>query len=185
MKYTAIYDVSKAITDILRDSVVPEIIAKPEEVGLCSPANHGDYVMGIYLYNIEQSESFRLSGKQNEGLYTQKHPPMVLDLFYMITPYFKTDVKFLAEQEQLLFGKTVQTINDNPVILTETTEPIEFELIYPLADDKQKIWNADEHYRTSVFAKAKAVVIESLRVEKVSRVTDIRIVTDITNTRRG
>lgn len=81
MKYTAIYDVSRTLTDILRAGVVPEIIAKPEEVGLCSPADHGDYVMGVYLYNIEQSESFRLSGKQNEGLYTQKHPPMVLDLF--------------------------------------------------------------------------------------------------------
>lgn len=178
MKYTAIFDVSKAIMEILRESVVPEIIAKPEEVGLCSPANRGDYVMGIYLYNIEQSESFRLSGKQNEGLYTQKRPPVVLDLFYMITPYFKTDVKFLAEQEQLLFGRVVQAVNDHPRIMTETTEPVELEMIYPLADDKQKIWNSDEHYRTSVFVRAKAVVIESLRTEKVSRVTDIRIVTD-------
>lgn len=178
MKYTAIFDVSKAITEILRDSVVPEIIAKPEEVGLCSPASHGDFVMGIYLYNIEQSESFRLSGKQNEGLYTQKHPPIVLDLLYMITPYFKSDFKFLAEQEQLLFGRVIQAINDNPRVLTETTEPVELELFYPDADEKQKIWNATEHYHTSVFARAKAVVIESLRSEKVSRVTDIRIVTD-------
>lgn len=97
---------------------------------------------------------------------------------YMITPYFKTDIKFLAEQEQLLFGRAVQTINDNPRILTETTEPVELELIFPDADEKQKIWNAAEHYRTSVFARAKAVVIESLRAEKVSRVTDIRIGTD-------
>lgn len=178
MKYTAIYDVSKALTDILRESVVPEIISKPEEVGLCSPANRGDYLMGIYLYSIEQSESFRLSGKQNEGLYSQKKPPIVLDLFYMITPYFKADVKFLAEQEQLLFGKVVQAVNDHPRILTETAEPVELELIYPLADDKQKIWNADDHYRTSVFVQAKAVVIESLRAEKVSRVTEIRITAD-------
>lgn len=178
MKYTAIYDVSKAIAEVLRGGVVPDIISKPEEVGLCSPANHGDYVMGIYLYNIEQSESFRISGRQNEGLYIQKHPPIVLDLFYMITPYFKTDVKFLAEQEQLLFGRTVQMINDNPRILTETTEPVELELIYPIADDKQKIWNSDEHYRTSVFLRAKAVVIESQRSETVSRVTDIRITAD-------
>lgn len=178
MKYTAIYDVSKALTEILRESVVPELISKPEEVGLCSPANHGDFLTGIYLYSIEQSESFRLSGKQNEGLYTQKRPPMVLDLFYMITPYFKADVKFLAEQEQLLFGKAVQAVNDHPRILIDSPEPVELELIYPTADDKQKIWNSDEHYRTSVFAKAKAVVIESLRTEKVSRVTDIRITAD-------
>lgn len=182
MKNTAIYDVSKSITDILRSSVVPDIVAKPEEVGLCDPSNHGDFVMGIYLYNIEQSESFRISGKQNEGLYSQKHPPVVLDLSYMITPYFKTDVKFLAEREQLLFGRVVQAVNDNPRILTETTEPVELELIFPSVDDKQKIWNAADHYRTSIFARAKAVVIESLRSEKVSRVTDIRILTD---TKRG
>lgn len=178
MKNTAIYDVSKGIADILRIGIVPEIVAKPEEVGLCSPANHGDFVVGIYLYNIEQSESFRLSGKQNEGLYARKHPPIVLDLFYMITPYFKTDVKFLAEQEQLLFGRVVQAINDNPRILTNTTESVELELIFPTADDKQKIWNAADHYRTSVFVRAKAVVIESLRGEQVARVTDIKIVTD-------
>lgn len=178
MKYTAIYDVSSKIADVLRSSIVPDIVAKPEDIGLCSPANHGDFVVGIYLYNIETSESFRLSGRQNEGLYLQKYPPIVLDLYYMITPYFKTDVKFLAEQEQLVFGKIVQVVNDNPRILTDTTEPVELELTFPLADDKQKIWNAQDHYRTSVFVRAKAVIIESLRSEKVSRVTDISIVTD-------
>lgn len=178
MKYTAIYDVSRAIADIIAAGVTPDITAKPEDVGLCSPAAHGDYTVGIYLYNIEQSESFRVSGKLNEGLYTQKHPPAVLDLYYMITPYFKTDVKFLAEQEQGLFGRVVQIINDNPRILTDTSEPVETELFFPTADDKQKIWNAAEHYRTSVFIRAKAVIIESQISENVARVTDIRIVTD-------
>lgn len=175
MKYTAIYDVSKALLELIRGKIIPDIVAKPEDVGLCSPADHGDFSVGIYLYNMDLSESLRLSGKQIEGLMLQKHPPVVLDLFYMITPYFKTDIKFLAEQEQLLFGKVIQAINDNNRIFTDTSEPIELEAVFPNSEEKQRIWNSEQSYRTSVFVEAKAVIIESLNTEKVSRVTDITI----------
>lgn len=175
MKYTAIYDVSRALLELVRENIVPDIVAKPEEVGLCSPANHGDFAVGIYLYSLDLSDSLRLSGKQNEGLFLQKHPPVVLDLYYMVTPYFKTDVKFLAEQEQLLFGKIIQAINDNNRIFTDTNEPVELQSVFPDTEEKQRIWNADQNYRTSLFVQAKAVIIESLKSEKVSRVTDVTI----------
>ncbi len=175
MKYTAIYDVSRALLELIREKTIPDIIAKPEDIGLCSPANHGDYAVGLYLYSIELSDSLRLSGKQNEGLFLQKHPPVVLDLYYMLTPYFKTDVKFLAEQEQLLFGKVIQAINDNSRVFTDTNEPVELQSVFPDVEEKQRIWNSDSSYRTSIFIEAKAVIIESLMSEKVARVTDVTI----------
>jgi hypothetical protein len=179
MRYTAIAQVSKALVDVIRQGVVPDLLEKEDEVGLCSPDNHGDFKVGIYLYNIEQSGSFRLSGKQNEGLYYQKYPPVVLDLHYMITPYYKGDIKFLAENEQIMLGRVVQIINDNGTIFADTGEPVTLEFINPAIGDRQKIWVGENPYRTSVFISAKAVILESAREGRMSRVTDITIETTI------
>jgi hypothetical protein len=178
MRYTAIAQVSKALVDVIKQGVVPDLLEKPDEVGLCSPDNHGDFKVGIHLYNIEQSGSFRLSGKQNEGLYYQKYPPVVLDLHYMITPYYKGDIKFLAENEQVMLGRIVQVINDNGTIFADTGEPVTLEFLNPPIGDRQKIWVGDDPYRTSVFISAKAVIVESARESKTSRVTDIMIETE-------
>lgn len=179
MKYTAIAEVSRALAELIRGSVVPELVAKPDLIGLCSPANNGDFQLGIYLYNISESESYRLSGRQNAGLYQQKYPPIVLDLEYMITPYYKSDVKFLAEEEQVLLGRIVQLINDNSEILSDKGESVMLSLENPSLDDRQKIWNGSVPYRTSIFLRAKAVIVESARERKISRVTEVTIQTDI------
>lgn len=179
MRYTAIADVSRALTELIRGGIVPELITKSDFVGLCSPANSGDFQLGIYLYNVEESESYRLSGRQNSGLYKQKYPPIVLDLEYMITPYYKSDVKFLAEEEQAVLGKIIQVINDNNQIDFPNGEVVMLSLSNPSLDDRQKIWNGSTPYRTSIFVSAKAVVVESAKEKTVSRVTDVTIQTDI------
>jgi hypothetical protein len=178
MRYTAIAQVSNALKEVIREGVVPDLLEKTEDVGLCSPDNHGDFKVGIYLYNVEQSGSFRLSGMQDEGLYYQKFPPVVLDLQYMITPYYKGDIKFLAENEQLMLGRVIQIINDHGTIFPDTGEQVKLEFLNPNLSDRQKIWVGNEPYKTSVFLSAKAVIVESARQNKVTRVTDITIQTD-------
>lgn len=178
MRYTAIADVSKTLVELIRDNVVPDLIAKEDSIGLCTPDNTGDFLLGIYLYNVEQSESFRISGRQNEGLHHQKYPPIVLDLHYMITPYYKSDIKFLALDEQVLLGRIIQILNDNGVIFADSGEPVELELENISLDDRQKIWTADSAYRTSVFLSARAVIVESARQSEISRVSEVHIYAD-------
>ena len=178
MRYTAIADVSRALTEMIRANTVPELIDKPDSIGLCSPAAPGDFKLGLYLYNVEESESYRISGRQNEALHTQRFPPIVLDLYYMITPYYKSDVKFLALEEQTILGKVIQLINDNSTIYSESGEAVSLELLRVTEDDKQKIWVGSNPYRTSVFISARAVVMESTKQKQVSRVTEITIKAD-------
>ena len=96
----------------------------------------------------------------------------------MITPYYKSDVKFLALEEQTILGKVIQLINDNSTIYSESGEAVSLELLRVTEDDKQKIWVGSNPYRTSVFISARAVVMESTKQKQVSRVTEITIKAD-------
>lgn len=178
LRYTAIAEVSKRILGLLREGIVPMLLPKEDMIGLCSPDNTADYMLGLYLYQVEQSESFRLSGKQNIGLYNQKYPPVVLDLHYMVTPYYKSDVKFLAEEEQIVLGRTIQIINDNSSIVYDNGELVELTLENKNMDEIQKIWGSNSFYRTSVFLSARAVIVESAREKDVARVKEFVIDTD-------
>lgn len=175
MRYTAIADISKIIVKLLKQGLVPELVKKSDSIGICSPDNKGDFVLGVYLYNIKESESIRISGRRNEEFFTQKYPPVVLDLYYMITPYLKGDIKYIAEEEQILLGRVIQIINDNSNIYRERGEEVTLELCSPALDDRYKIWNSSAPYRTSLFVAARAVILESARNKQIARVTDITI----------
>lgn len=178
MRYTAIADVSRTLVELIRNNVVPDLIAKEDYIGLCTPDNTGDFLLGIYLYNVERSASFRLSGRQNEGLHHQKYPPIVLDLHYMITPYYKSDIKFLAQDEQVLLGRIIQVLNDNGTIFSDSGEPVMLEMENIDLDDRQKIWTANSVYRASIFLAARAVIVDSARQAEISRVSEIQIYAD-------
>lgn len=178
MKYTAIAQVSRQIVTLLKEELTPELLPTGDAVGLCSPTNTGDFSLGVYLYNVEQSSHARISGRINQDLYTEKYPPLVLDLFYMVTPYLKSDVKFLAEEEQILIGKVLQVINDHNVLVQTDEETVTLELIHPTLDEREKIWGTTQPYRISVFVAARAVIVESARSREVARVREFVVDTD-------
>ena len=53
MSYTVISDVSDTLVNLLREQLVPEPIKKQVNIGLCSPADKGDFQLTLYLYNID------------------------------------------------------------------------------------------------------------------------------------
>ncbi|WP_071434346.1 DUF4255 domain-containing protein [Angelakisella massiliensis] len=172
MKYTAIAQVSRQLVGLLREGLAPQLL-REDAVGLCAPDNRGDFSLGVYLYNVQQSEHARISGRSNQTLFTQKYPPLVLDLFYMITPYLKSDVKFLFEEEQTLLGRVFQIINDNSLLTQEEGETVTLELCSPTLEEREKIWGSSSHlYRVSAFVSARAVIVESTRSREVARVRE-------------
>ncbi len=184
MKYTAIAQVSRQIVELLREGLAPELL-REDAVGLCAPDNRGDFSLGVYLYSVEPSEHARISGRTNQTLFTQKYPPLVLDLFYMITPYLKSDVKFLFEEEQTLLGRVFQIINDNSVLAQEDDEAVTLELCNPTLEQREKIWGSSSQlYRVSAFVSARAVIVESARSREVARVREFVVDTN-QNQRRG
>ena len=103
--YTAIADIGNALTELLRLNIVPEVLANEESIGVCSPEDKGDFLLGLYLYDIKQSEVFRNSEMQIMDSKRQKYPPVNLELYYMLTAYSNGDVKFRSLEEHKILGK--------------------------------------------------------------------------------
>ena len=181
--YTAIADIGNALTELLRLNMVPEVLVNEESIGICSPEDKGDFLLGIYLYDIKQSEVFRNSEMQTLDSKRQKYPPVDLELYYMLTAYSNGDVKFRSLEEHKILGKVIQIFTDNSILDAATLKPIvkpnEFsirlEMLSLSLEEKMKIWAfPNKPYKLSIFFKAAPVELESLRIKEVRRVMDIQ-----------
>lgn len=179
--YSVISDVSNAIVKILRENMVPEIILNSDAIGLCNPTDKGDIILGINLYDIKESTEVFTSGMKNIGMGKQKYPSSYMDLYYMITAFSSSDVKFRATEEQRILGKTIQVLRDNSIITADMmnsasamTADTFIEMLRLEQDEKMKLWSVPNvAYKMSLFYKVHPIEIESERVREVHRVTDV------------
>lgn len=180
--YTIISDVGNAIVKILRDNMVPEVIPNADAIGLCSPADKGDFVLGLYLYDVRESEEVFASGMRMSGQNEQRYPSKYMNLFYMLTAYSMSDVKFRSSEEQRILGRAIQVLMDHGMLDAGQvgasgggdTYPIKIEMLRLDNEEKMKLWNMpDVPYKLSLYYKVSPVEIESTRVKTVHRVTEI------------
>ena len=47
-KFTVIADVGESLVRLLRENLCPEVILSPDSIGLCSPAERGDLILGLH-----------------------------------------------------------------------------------------------------------------------------------------
>ena len=111
-KFTGIAEVSRKIVELLQQQLVPELIPDGNKICLCSPDERKDTVLGIFLYDVRECEEIRRSGMINIGADRQAYPPIYISLYYMITAYVSSDLKFRMLQEQQILGKVVQCLRD-------------------------------------------------------------------------
>ncbi|MDE7323223.1 MAG: DUF4255 domain-containing protein [Lachnospiraceae bacterium] len=182
-KYTMIADTGKRLVEMLQQALCPGLIRNTDEIGLRSPEDKGDVSLGVFLYDIRQSEEvFQQSNVvvQEQDLVTRiSRPPVYLSLYYMITPYTKGDVMYRLYQEEQVLGRIIQLFYDNPVFFLEETEGAErlyIQMQKPDMDEKSKIWNfPNMGNRLSLFYKVSPVAIDSGISRKTARVTDVDI----------
>lgn len=181
MRHTAIAEIGNTLAEILRTSMVPDTIANPDHIGLCSPADKGDLAVGIYLYDIRESEEIRGNSMVMVDPSRQRYPSSFLTLYYMITAYSNGDIKYRAEEEQKILGRVVQVLADHGVLEGqvqaegspdgETTATVEMQNLS--MEDKLRVWNVpNTAYKTSLFYKVGPVEIESERTREARRVLD-------------
>lgn len=176
--YTAIAETGSALVKILQEAVVPDLVPNENGVGLCSPLDKGDTALGVYLYDVRENEEIRVSGMLNTQLDRQQYPSVYLSLYYMITAYSNSDLKFRASEEQRLLGRALQALHDrNSIPVWELGAgsgiSLRIELQNLQLEDKLKIWNMPEvPFRPSLFYKVSPVEVESTRTRKISRVTE-------------
>lgn len=181
-KYTVIAEVGTRLKDILAQGLVPELIQDENGVGLCSPAEKGDFVLGIHLYDIRENSDVRMQGMIERGVKVQKFPSVFLSLYYMITAYSASDVKFRSIQEQRILGKSMQLLSDHMVIPVKEVGAglggmdLRIDLLDMTIEEKMKIWNDNSRpYRTSLFYRVAPVELESMKTKRITRVTEIDV----------
>ncbi|NIM94485.1 MAG: DUF4255 domain-containing protein [Anaerolineales bacterium] len=185
--YFAIESVSRSLKNLLTDRLqdpVDVTIAPPDVI---LPGSNGKRV-NLYLYRLSENgflKNQEVPGKGYPGAYG--HPPLSLDLFYLITSFGESnDSPYADFQAQRILGDVMRVLHDYPIItdslkFTRTTpsanigDPIldthligEFEQIkvtlQPMSlEDLSKLWAAlpDTNFRRSVAYQVSVIQIES------------------------
>lgn len=178
-KYTIIAEIDEHLVQVLSDGLVPELLPDKNAVGLCSPEEKGDLTVGIYLYDIQENEAFRISGMVNHSLDTQIYPPTYLSLYYMITVWASSDIRFRAIQEHRILGRIIQLLKDQNLwessqFGNEETPNIRVEYLDLDMEEKAKIWNQPSApYHTSLFFRIGPVRLDSAKIREISRVVEV------------
>ncbi|MDR0469237.1 MAG: DUF4255 domain-containing protein [Peptococcaceae bacterium] len=177
-----IMDVDNALINLLRANLVPDVIQNPDAIGLCSPDEKGDMLLGLHLYDIRENEEIRLTDMVNLDAVRQKYPSSYITLCYMVTAYSNADVKFRAGEDHKILNRVLQVFGDNTLLDASTLEPTakaaEMNLRIRIADlnleEKQRLWNFPNNpYRASLFYRVAPVEVESGRTRDVGRVVDV------------
>lgn len=188
-RYTIIADVGEKLVSILQRELVPAVLPNPNEVGLCSPEEHGDISLGLFLYDVKESEEVRQQGAAVIKKEKLMKPPIYLNLYYMITAYSGGDIRYKLTQEQRILGKVMQTFYDYPMIPLEEVDKdavngmdLRIQMQKISIDEKSRIWNfPNVGNKLSLFYKVSPVAIESELTSDMTRVTDLDItVTNMT-----
>jgi len=195
-KYTIIADTSEKLIEILRKELVPVIIQNENEIGLRSPEDHSDVSLGLFLYDITESEEIKSNSTAVIKHDRISRPPVYLNLYYMLTAYARGDNRYKLPQEEKILGRVIQTFLDHPLIIYDS-EIVTMEkngdrtdnnrkkvqdipAIQPRivmqrldADERSKIWNfQNTSYRLSLFYKVSPVAIDSKIMHEFARVRE-------------
>lgn len=182
MGFSSISEVGSHIVSILKRELVPDVVQHPAAIGMCSPEDHGDLVVGVYLYDIGPNGDIVERGMVTRDRHTQVYPSTFLTLRYMITVWSMGDLKFKTQEEHRILGRVIQALADHSVIGKTSSihgQPmdtrIEMERIEP--GEKLRLWNfPNKPYQLSLFYRAQPVEITSTKTRLTpTRVRDINV----------
>lgn len=178
-RYTIIAEIDEHLRQILADGLVPELLPDKNAVGLCSPEEKGDLNVGICLYDIRENENLRISGMVNHSMEKQTFPPTYLSLYYMITVWSASDIRYRAIQEHRILGRIIQILKDQNFWESDHfdsggTPNIRVEFLDLTPEEKIKIWNQPSvPYRTSLFFMVAPVSLDSAKSREIRRVMSV------------
>ena len=183
--YNIISDVGEALVKLLREGLVPGIIPNTEGVGVCHPSDRGDVSLGICLYDVRRSNDILSTDRVPVGTDKLRAPSMFLELYFMITAYSSSDIKFRSLEEAKILGRAMQVIEGTSVLrgsvfgkpFSEMKYEPRLELLNLETEEKNRIWNMpNQPYKLSLFYKVYPVEMVSEKITEITRVVE----TDIT-----
>lgn len=175
-EYSVIQDIGKTMKQLLKENLDP--LVAPGNIVFESPSeikNTTPHKLSIFLFKVEENPHLNNREMQNVNHETLKPPPIVLDLFYLVTP-FAND----RSEEHLILGRVMQIFYDNSVlkgrILRDGLEgtSVEFHVaLYSLPFEEMfQLWQSfnDKSFGLSVCYKVTPVEIDSTREIEAKRV---------------
>lgn len=180
-KHTVISDIGNALVTILREGLVPQTIQNADGIALCSPADRGEAVLCVHLYDVRESAEVRAVDMVNLGTGLQRYPSTYLSLSYMLTAFSTAETQFRSAEEHRIIGRALQTLADNSILSQETLRPqeragregVRIQLLSLETEEKLRLWNFPNiPYRLSLFYQITPVELESDRTRTVQRVVD-------------
>lgn len=177
--YTVISDASCSLLEVLRKTVSPEPISKPETIGLCQPNDRGGNILGIYLYDVKENETMRSQERLRLDAEHYKEPPLSFYLNYMIFVHSSSEAATRMIDEQRILGRVIQQLNNYRRIpgrymagsLKDSNEPLEIQPLTLTIDERVKIWSLfNQPYRTSCFYQIGPVYMDTEMIKTTKRV---------------
>lgn len=166
---------------VLREALVPDLIAHPDAIGLAPPHDRGDMTLTVFLYEIRENAEHRVNDMIDQGGQI-RFPPIALDLSYLITAHSSSDAMTRSIDEHRIIGRTMQILHDHNVLRGEdlagslagsgetfriTKTEIPLDTAANLFPDKQ--------YRLSLGYSIGPVYLDSTRTRSVSRVRERQV----------
>jgi hypothetical protein len=189
--YLIIADISTHILQLLRNKLIPELIQAPEAISLVSPADkNADYLLGIFLYDIQDMGEFSQTQMIQRGETRKQYPPKALRLRYIIFLNTKAQVASKGEDEQKILSRVMQIIYDNALIFTgkihgmtdsvDVNATISFQSLS--IEEKAKLWTAFTlPLQLGIYLEVSPILLSSTRETEITRVVS----TDFIATQKG
>lgn len=177
---TVIGDVTLTLEELLKEKQRPR---DTFSISLKSPAEELVEPMkpkiNFFLFRVEENEFARNEDWEPVGTDTLHFPPLVLSLFYVMTPF--VDDK---RDEQRIFGEAMRVFHDNSIVdpallkgvLENSGEELKVDLCRFTLEQLTQIWSAfSKPYRLSVVYQIRMVRIDSLIEQGTRRVIEHQV----------
>ena len=192
--YSILSDISKYLAGLLREHMCPDLIPPPSQIEVSGPGDKNqDYILGIFLYRIEEETEAVLPRFQPAGRMSQQQMPKPYRIYFMFYINNASQANYKAADAQKIIGRTLQILSDNDHIMPNMLQPWlqSAEPSVILSQDKIsleakfQIWQAvNQPYQLSLFYQAAPVLLSSETVRDIVRVSEARFSLDSIGERR-
>lgn len=109
------FDVDGALT-VLFSHAISDMFPGAGRVGICTPDDPRDLMLGLYLYSIRPCYDIPSQPLIQKGSGFREQAPHFLTLYYLMTAYSKAaDARKTQEEHNILF-RAVETLLNTPVL---------------------------------------------------------------------
>lgn len=173
---------SKSLVQLFIEKMVPGLIPQPELIGLSHPTDKGDLQLSLFLYNISENGDYRQTKLLARGTDQLQHPPMTIDLRYLMTAHSTAELQTRALDEQRILGRAIQVLYDHSILrspylqgsLAEREEELRIVLEEPSIDRWINLF-PNAPYKLSVGYIVGPVQLDSTKIQTTKRVLERNI----------